>query len=61
MMAAMLKRAAAVFGLLALAPIGYQLAMAQLTPVDAGIRAAITLLAVVVVRRVASLLEGFLA
>ncbi len=60
MMTGLLKRTAAALGLLALAPVGYQLAIAQLTPVDAGIRAAITLLAVVVIRRIATMLEGFL-
>lgn len=47
------RRAVAVVGLVALAVIGYLLATGQLSPVEAGQRAALTLAAAVLVSRLA--------
>jgi hypothetical protein len=53
----MLRRASAVIGVLVLLPLAYNMATGELAAWDAGIRAAITLVAVVVARR----LIGYLA
>lgn len=55
-METLLKKTAAFLGLVALAPIAYQLVIGDLTPTDAGIRAGITLLGVLVIRRLISML-----
>ena len=44
------SRLAAILGLLMMAPIGYLVVIGELTVVDASVRAAVTLAAVIVVR-----------
>lgn len=51
-----LRRAAAMIGVVVMLPIGLMLATGQLSAADAGIRAGITLLAVLAVRRIAGYL-----
>ena len=56
-----LGRLTAALGILMLAPIGYLVALGELTVVDAAVRAAITLVAVMVVRRLSRFGVGVLA
>ena len=51
-MVMMLKRAAAMMGMVVMLPIAYMLATGNLSASDAGTRAAITLIAVLAIRRV---------
>ncbi len=55
------NRLIAIVGLIMLLPIGYLLAMGDLTPTDAGIRAGLTLAAVIVIRRLARIGMGVVA
>ncbi len=57
MMVNVLRRAAAIGGVVLMLPIAFMLATGQLSALDAGIRAGITLLGVLAVRRLA----GYLA
>ena len=54
-MAPILKRYIAIIGLLGLIPIGYLLVAGRLTASDAGMRGAIVIAAVLVLRRLAGL------
>ncbi len=56
MIVSVLRRAAAIIGVVVMLPIGLMLATGQLSAADAGMRAGITLLAVLGVRRVAGFL-----
>ena len=56
-----INRLIAILGLIMLLPIGYMMTTGNLTPQDAGIRAAITLAAVIVIRKFARLGMGFVA
>jgi hypothetical protein len=56
-----LSRLAAILGLLMMVPIGYLVIIGELTVVDASVRAAVTLAAVIVVRRLGRFGVGVLA
>ena len=56
-----INRLIAIAGLIMLLPIGYLLTTGDLTPEDAGIRAALTLCAVIVVRKIARIGMGIVA
>jgi hypothetical protein len=56
-----IDRLISITGLVMLLPIGYLLTIGNLTPQEAGIRAALTLAAVIVIRRLARIGMGVVA